>query len=181
MKLDPTPHHPHIVLALNLLSADPPRFHWLIFVPTPGQGDEKVQTGMKLHAVRILELFIDGVPMGDWTFQAMPFTLAASETVVAAAVIGQLRDKTIEQLVELLSKIPMLVPAVDAHREPQFTCRVWVREALRRMHGAGFIHCIDVDAMEAEMLRYGLPAAAAVKNRTFRLAHLFTATNSRTL
>ena len=87
----------------------------------------------------------------------------------------------IQQLVDLLHKIPTItVPDADVHREPEFTCRVWVREALRRMHVAGFIHCRNVDAMEAEMFGHGIPAANTVKNGTFKMAELVPAVNSRT-
>ena len=39
---------------------------------------------------------------------------------------------------------------------------------------------LNVDAMEAEMLGYGIPAANAVKNGTFKLAKLVLDVNSRT-
>ena len=39
---------------------------------------------------------------------------------------------------------------------------------------------LNVDAMEAEMLGYGIPAANAVKNETFKLAGLVPAVHSRT-
>ncbi|KAM5538605.1 hypothetical protein V8D89_007634 [Ganoderma adspersum] len=181
VKLDPTPHYPHIVLGLTLLSANPPRFHWLLFIPYPGQGNDKVQKGIKIHAVYFVELFIDGVPMGTWKFQAAPFTLATSEIVAAAAIIGQIKEKTVDELVKTLSVIPLEIPAMDRGRELVFSCRVWILEALRRLHGAGFIHCPDVNALEEEMWRHRVPAAKAVENGTFELAELVTAKNSRTL
>nr|VWO96038.1 Ubiquitin ligase complex F-box protein GRR1, putative [Ganoderma boninense] len=178
LKIDPTPHYPHIVLALNLIDTNPPLFHWLLFVPKPGQGDSKVQHGIKVHAVQD---YSSGQSAVTWAFEAAPFTLATSGSVTAAAVIGHLKDKTEEQLVNVLATIPMVVPAVDIARENVFDCRVWIREALRRLHGAGFIHCPDVDALEAEMWGYGRPAAGAVEDETFKLAKLVTARNSCTL
>ena len=181
LKLDPTPHYPHIVLALNLLKGPGTRFHWLIFVPDPGQGDDKAQTGIKLHATE-LDPVSDGITLRIWQFEATAFTLATSASVVAAAIIGNLtEDRTVQQLVDLLHKIPTItVPDADIEREPEFTCRVWVREALRRMHIARLIHCRNVDAMEAELLGHGLLAADAVKNGTFKMAELVPAVHSRT-
>ncbi|KAM5538607.1 hypothetical protein V8D89_007636 [Ganoderma adspersum] len=181
-KLDPTPHYPHIVLALNLIpgSGSGSRFHWFIFVPDPGQGDEKVQTGIKIHVTDFFPVF-NRATVRMWQFQDTAFTLATSASGVAAAIVGHLTEnKTVQQLVDLLREIPMSVPEVDIDREPDFSCRVWVREALRRLHGAGFIDCLDVIALENEMQGYGKPAAIAVKNGTFKLAELVRAVNPRT-
>jgi hypothetical protein len=73
----------------------------------------------------------------------------------------------------------MAVPAADAAREPAWTCRVWAREARRRMHAAGFVDCPDVDAMEDEMWGYGQEAARRVEERRWDGATLYVARNSR--
>ncbi|KAJ7871478.1 hypothetical protein B0H14DRAFT_2345128, partial [Mycena olivaceomarginata] len=36
--------------------------------------------------------------------------------------------------------------------EERFTCRVWLREGLRRFHTARIMQCPDVDALQTEML-----------------------------
>lgn len=74
----------------------------------------------------------------------------------------------------------MAVPEADRAREPVFTCRVWVREAVRRMHAGGYVQlCPDVDALEEEMWRYGRAAARAIEEGTFEVAALVQAVTSR--
>lgn len=168
----PTPSYPQIILTLNLMSTTPPRFHWYIFVPHAEEAGKAVQTGHKLHA-------IDNAQNGaakSWAFDATEVALATEMAVAAAAVIGEVRsESSLQELEDLLKTIPLAVPAVDAQREPAFTCRVWVREALRRMHKHGFIHCPDVDALESEMWEYGRAAAQAIEDDIFTTAVLHVA------
>ncbi|PIL22948.1 hypothetical protein GSI_15644 [Ganoderma sinense ZZ0214-1] len=112
-KLEPTPRYPHIILALNIVSITPPRFHWLIFVPAPGEDEDEVEVevGTKVHAIRLFRrAFGSPNPAEIWRFEATTFTLSTSGSVVAAAIIGQLKDKTEKQLVDLLEEIPMDIP-----------------------------------------------------------------------
>ncbi|KAL1944667.1 hypothetical protein VTO73DRAFT_3097 [Trametes versicolor] len=134
--------------------------------------------GIKLHA-------ITNDKQGDdkrWSYDRTLLALATSPAVAAAAIIGRLPDgKSVDDLNALLRQIPMEVPQVDRERELTWTCRVWIREALRRMHVRGYIHCEDVDAMEEEMWRYGKEAAAKIEDDTFEVASLVVALHSRAL
>lgn len=55
----------------------------------------------------------------------------------------------------------MKVPEIDKERESKFTCRVWFREAIRRLNAPGVIKCTNVDALEQEVYQYALPNQAA--------------------
>ena len=188
LRIQPLPRYPDIVLALNVIDTDPPRFHWYIFVPNAADAHLDVQSGLKLHATT------DYSPSGTerlWCFDATPTTLATDEGgLAAAATIGRLgleqqqqlegRYRSQAALRDMLARIPMaVVPEADRAREPTFTCRVWVREALRRMHKEGYVWCPDVDALEEEMWRYGRAAARAIEDDTFTGAALVDAVASR--
>ena len=118
--------------------------------------------------------------MGEWKYECSEYILVSSRSVAAAASIGKLtQNHTFEDFNAILREIPMAVPAVDELREPVWSCRVWVREALRRLHNAGYIECSDVDAMEEEMLGYGRAAAAGIESDEFSIAALVKARNSK--
>lgn len=55
-----------------------------------------------------------------------------------------------------------VVPEVDRRREERFTCRVWFREAIRRLVENNILHCLDVDALEAELISLSSPSAEGV-------------------
>ena len=187
LRIQPLPRYPDIVLALNVIDTDPPRFHWYIFVPNAADAHLDVQSGLKMHATT------DYSPSDTerlWCFDATPTTLATDEGgLAAAATIGRLgleqqqlegRYRSQAALRDMLAQIPMaVVPEADRAREPTFTCRVWVREALRRMHKEGYVRCPDVDALEEEMWRYGRAAARAIEDDTFTVAALVDAVASR--
>lgn len=59
-------------------------------------------------------------------------------------------DNEYNAIVTLLKAIPLTIPDVDTHVEPVFTCRVWFKEAVRRLHNDGYVDCPDVYAFEAE-------------------------------
>lgn len=120
----------------------------------------------------------DGAWINDWGYESTKFTLNTSHTVAAAALLGRLPSgKTVEDLDQLLAEIPMSVPAVDQARERDFTCRIWIREAVRRMHAHRYIHCPIVDALEEEMRRYGMERSNNLTSVT--CASLVSAVNSR--
>ncbi|PIL22946.1 hypothetical protein GSI_15642 [Ganoderma sinense ZZ0214-1] len=204
LRIQPLPRYPDIVLALNVIDTDPPRFHWYLFVPdVPNAADAhldvRLQRGLKMHATT------DYSPSDAerlWCFDATPTTLATDEGgLAAAATVGRLGigidpepdlsntdtgsvrpvsvPRSQEGLREMLARIPMAVPEADGERERVFTCRVWVREALRRMHEEGYVDCPDVDALEEEMWRYGRAAARAIEDDTFSVAELVEAVASR--
>ncbi|KAH9901581.1 hypothetical protein C8Q73DRAFT_786939 [Cubamyces lactineus] len=174
--LRPVPSHPDILLALDLMSTTEPRFHWYLFIPDAPttSPDRNPHGGIKLHA-------ITNGKQGEekrWSYDRTPLSLATSPAVAAAAIIGRLpQGKTVDDLDALLQGIALEVPEVDREREPVFTCRVWIREALRRMHAGGYIARNDVDAMEEEMWGYGKAAAAQIEDDTFECAVLEDAMN----
>ena len=51
---------------------------------------------------------------------------------------------------EVLKPIPMSIPSIDKDIEPKFTCRVWWREAIRKLSSFGLIDCMDVELLEKE-------------------------------
>ncbi|KAH9846325.1 hypothetical protein C2E23DRAFT_744335 [Lenzites betulinus] len=174
--LDPLPRYPEIILALNVLDPRPPLFHWVLYVSVPGATRDRLSAGTRMHLV--CGLAPDGKTK-VWSFTHSTYVLGTSMTVAAAAVIGRLPPgRTVRDLVGLLQEIPMAVPEVEAQREQRFTCRVWIREAVRRMHTRKYICCPDVYALEAEMLQYAEEFLKAVRERTPWLARLVTAVNS---
>lgn len=129
---------------------------------------------MKLHAIGDLSTAT------GWSYDRISLDLLNSPAVASAAIVGSLRSNTtIDDLDKLLSPIPMEVPEVDRYREPRFTCRVWCREALRRMNDAKILVCEDVDSMEEEMWEYGRAAAKEIEEDVFEGAKLWKARNSR--
>ncbi|OBZ72863.1 hypothetical protein A0H81_06847 [Grifola frondosa] len=170
LDIRPEPQYPDILVSLHLINTNPPRFHWALFVPDP-----VVSTGTKFHAVTDHSEPGSGIFTYDKSITVLP----SDRGVATAAIIGSLGSRSVNDLDTLLSSIPCnTVPSVDREREPRFTCRVWLREAVRRMHGAGFIRCADVDALEKEILFYGEKAAQEIDNDTFEYATLHQSLHS---
>ncbi|EIW64769.1 uncharacterized protein TRAVEDRAFT_42187 [Trametes versicolor FP-101664 SS1] len=183
IRLRPLPEYPEIILALNIKHnnstlAGNVEFHWLLWVPDRGATRERLSPGTKMHALGRRLRGNDGAWIHDWGYESTKFTLNTSHTVAAAAILGRLpTGKTVEDLDQLLAVIPMSVPAVDQARERDFTCRVWIREAVRRMHAHRYIHCPNVDALEEEMRRYGMERSNNLTSVT--CSSLVSAVNSR--
>lgn len=164
--VDPLPVYPDIIISLLYMGSEPLRFHWILFIQSPNS-----TSGTKFHATGYGD---------DWKYERISYDLQFDVGVSAGAIIGKLSiNRTLDQLDALLKEIPMKVPNVDVQREPRWTCRVWIREALRHMHHAGFIDCPDVDVLEAEMWELGKVAAKAIDDETFTVAKISTAKNSR--
>lgn len=180
VKLKPLPQHSDIILALTFIDHRIPIFHWLLFIAERDQNnlEDAILSGHKIHAR--LDRSIRDVQ--TWHFESTEFTLATSASIAAAAVIGQLKnDGSIRDLECLLERIPLSIPDEDVGREKEFTCRVWIRQALRAMNSAGFIYCPNVNKLEAEMKNYGRVAQRMLLQRKFSFAALVHADNSRTL
>ncbi|KAL1952059.1 hypothetical protein VTO73DRAFT_1208 [Trametes versicolor] len=183
IRLRPLPAYPEIILALNMKMDETtlegtPTFHWHIWVPDRDATRERLCAGTKMHALGRRSRNPDGTLTERWGYESTEFTLTTSHTVAVAAILGHLpAGKTVVDLDQVLSEIPMSVPVVDQGREREFTCRVWIREAMRRMHAHRYIHCPNVDALEAEMLRYGTEAYNNHANT--QCASLVSAVNSR--
>ena len=52
----------------------------------------------------------------------------------------------------------------DQNEESESLCRVWWREAIRRLDAEGIIQCPDVEKLEKECLEYALGNQASVPN-----------------
>ena len=88
-----------------------------------------------------------------WSYDRIGLSLATSPAVAIPAIIGHLPiGKTVGDLDQLLQRMPMAVPDVEGEREQTWSCRVRIREALRRIHAhRRYVVCDDVDAMDEEM------------------------------
>ncbi|KAK0242672.1 hypothetical protein EDD85DRAFT_918880 [Armillaria nabsnona] len=148
--ITPQPTSTDILITLQLMITVPPRFHWAICVGDPS--DSTPCCGIKFHAITDGQQTETG-----WSYDRTGFRIDAVDSGVAAALA--------EDLDNVLKNIPMVVPAIDGEREPRFSCRVWCREALRRLDIEGIITCTDIDAMEKEMREYGEAAADILENR----------------
>ncbi|KAI0338608.1 hypothetical protein BDW22DRAFT_689171 [Trametopsis cervina] len=163
--IEPLPVYTAIIVSLQCLGGSPPRFHWIIFVQDPSS-----EVWSKFHATFVLN---------KWNYERNPFSLQQSDAVAAATIIGSLGSRTSDDLHHILKEIPMKIPDVDISNEPRFTCLVWLREALRRIHNAGIIYCPDENATERELIRYGNIAAQCTEDDFFRKARLHKAESSR--
>ncbi|OSX61551.1 hypothetical protein POSPLADRAFT_1144713, partial [Postia placenta MAD-698-R-SB12] len=121
-------------------------FHWMLALP--GAGEEPASR----HN-----------PRGRWQFQAGDHNLPQSETLCTVIRIGSRGMTTPAQIRRIVEGIGMnVVPEVDRRREERFTCRVWFREAIRRLVENNILHCLDVDALEAELISLSSPSAEGV-------------------
>ncbi|THH18528.1 hypothetical protein EW146_g2476 [Bondarzewia mesenterica] len=175
--ITPLPTHPSLVLTLDLIDTTPARFHWALFVPSPTDSeiDDHACRGTRFHAIG------DQTITAGWAYDRVEsYALGEFVGLAAAAVIGSLKDgRTVDDLHVLLRDIPMTVPDVDVEHESKWTCRVWAREALRRMHKVGIVACIDVDALEEEMWVYGRHAAETIEKGKWEGAQLVWARHSK--
>ncbi|EED83438.1 predicted protein [Postia placenta Mad-698-R] len=126
-------------------------FHWMLALPGAG---EEPGADLKLHVNN---------PRGRWQFQAGDHNLPQSETLCTVIRIGSRGMTTPAQIRRIVEGIGMnVVPEVDRRREERFTCRVWFREAIRRLVENNILHCLDVDALEAELISLSSPSAEGV-------------------
>ncbi|KAJ3836834.1 hypothetical protein F5878DRAFT_540611 [Lentinula raphanica] len=115
-------------------------FHWTIFVVIDHT------RAYKLHAKQYGNY---------WAFEDPPRfqNLLQSFTLSAMVRIGNFND-SYNRMVALLREIPMTVPAHEVliiHTNV-FHCRVWFREAIRKLHDNGYIYCPNVWALYDECM-----------------------------
>ncbi|KAJ7882215.1 hypothetical protein B0H14DRAFT_2282242, partial [Mycena olivaceomarginata] len=117
-------------------------FHWTICLPTT------TTTAKKLHA--------KGITATNFIFESPPvdIRLPTSRTISVALKIG-VDQNAVDAVIALLARIPLVTPAAEAQLGIQFNCLVWFRQAIRCLHDNDYLHCPDVDALEAECRRYG--------------------------
>lgn len=169
MPLSSRAQYPNIYLTIHIRPASyPDRYHWGIFVPHPPYSSltqsNSEECGVNFHV-------IDYSQPPYWRYEAdYNYNLNSSAYVAAAIGIGRLRrGMSVDRLHQLLSRIPMdLVPNQDLGNEPGFTCRVWVREAIRVLDRAGIIQCDSVDELEWELKGYGERARHHLNRGYFR-------------
>ncbi|KAI0643872.1 hypothetical protein C8Q79DRAFT_872717, partial [Trametes meyenii] len=143
---------PLIVVGLNILNPTIGQYHWYIYVADPptAPGQAPIETGTMFHAVSLADPQ-HGIPQGTWRYERRDgWSIAQTKRIAVALAIGQMGNHTITDLHSLLSAIPMTVPQADFTTELAFTCRVWIREAVRTLHARGWINCPDVNPLEAE-------------------------------
>ncbi|KAF8643170.1 hypothetical protein AX16_009212 [Volvariella volvacea WC 439] len=133
IKLHPIPQFPSIVLALAGINTITQRYHWYFFVPDQSVADTAEESpgllGTKYHVTNTGE----AGELTPWRYESSRFMLASSASLMAAAVI------------------PISLSPEDAQQQ-SFTCRTWVREAMRRLTDAKITNCFDIDELEREML-----------------------------
>ena len=71
-------------------------------------------------------------------------------------ISGNIGPRSLDEVTGLLKDIPLAIPDSDKNTEPRFSCRVWLREAVRHLDAAGLINCSDINALEAECRSYAL-------------------------
>ena len=64
-------------------------------------------------------------------------------------------DNSIKCIDALFKAIPLTIPPSDVGRESTFTCRVWVKLAVRVLVENDIVKCLDVDALEREIIEIG--------------------------
>ncbi|TFY62519.1 hypothetical protein EVJ58_g3825 [Rhodofomes roseus] len=96
---------------------------------------QDTEKGIIFHASRPNENEID-----KWQFYTSEWNPFTSQSCLTLALIGRVVDfepenpsHSVDAMRECLQAIPMTIPPQDVGREPMFTCRVWFREALRRL------------------------------------------------
>ncbi|KIY50003.1 hypothetical protein FISHEDRAFT_40143 [Fistulina hepatica ATCC 64428] len=90
----------------------------------------------------------------DWRYECVRWSGFDTDVRgISYSKIGQLDlDFDVRFIEEYVKDMPMSVPPIDRSREPRFTSRVWFREAVRVLHGAGmFVRCDQVDRLEHEL------------------------------
>ncbi|KZT57482.1 hypothetical protein CALCODRAFT_483153 [Calocera cornea HHB12733] len=108
-------------------------YHWLIVSTAEGVSP------FCFHAAQI----------PGWHYERKIWDMARSQTSVIGVKIGEYIDANTVDAV--LAPVPMSTPAEEG--DVEFTCRIWVRAAIRHLHSLGMINCPNVDDLQAEANR----------------------------
>ncbi|KAH7910986.1 hypothetical protein BJ138DRAFT_1063969 [Hygrophoropsis aurantiaca] len=147
-------------ICICLFSRGDGKFHWAIIIPV---GYKQAQ---KFH--------ITNLHGPSWVFESVSEMVSASETACIVAKIGSLGIHTVEDINNRVKNIPLISTAADS-AEP-FTCRIWVRYAVRALHDTGYINCPNVLALENEIRVVGESNdAETIQGKGYKL---YTASNS---
>jgi len=60
---------------------------------------------------------------------------------------GNLRDRKLEDVVELFKNIPLTLPDCNKEIDHCFHCHVFLKQCIQSMYGSGIINCPDADAI----------------------------------
>ncbi|KAI5899034.1 uncharacterized protein SCHCODRAFT_02660710 [Schizophyllum commune H4-8] len=119
-------------ICLTLASRGDGTFHWTITLPH----DENA--GLKLHASN---------KQGPWRFLAEEYTYKSTPELCIIMKIGHLGSHTPESVKRMVEALPMDVLEPFAAKEPRFTCRVWVKQAIVLLNENDVLH-VDVEDVE---------------------------------
>ncbi|KAJ3997597.1 hypothetical protein F5050DRAFT_1711170 [Lentinula boryana] len=116
-------------------------FHWAIYLVLNNE------RGYKIHATT-------HGGRTPWEYECVEWNGPDSVLAVVFTLIGHLDDDfNVDHLQLYVKDIPMNIIPRNQQGEPEFTCRVWFKEAIRQLHASGmFVKCPDVDALERELV-----------------------------
>ncbi|KAG7444367.1 uncharacterized protein BT62DRAFT_1077709 [Guyanagaster necrorhizus] len=96
---------------------------------------------MKIHATA-------PSPDQQWLLEAVEHDITGRDFVDCTMPVPS------DNIIDLLCTVPLEMPAIDVDIEPKFSCRVWRKQAVHMLSGAGLLRCNDVYALEAEIVGY---------------------------
>lgn len=130
----------------------PGRFHW----------------GLYLKLSRNLG-FVAHAQHPDWSLSSLDWemeytqkaTLESSVNLILALKVGTLQTSKYSSYERNLRE-PALM---NESESSDFSCRIWVKRALKQLHEEGFVECDDVDAVEAEAIEFGTDSEREFRGR----------------
>ncbi|KAI0633086.1 hypothetical protein C8Q77DRAFT_1158508 [Trametes polyzona] len=134
-------HEPGNIHAALCDTGNVGEFHWVIYLCTTNR------QGYKFHAHNKMNT-------EPWRYHTDLWDGMDSRSCIAFTKIGRLaQGQTHHDIDAVVRTIPMAVPDVDRPRfHRSFTCLVWFREALRRLHTAGIIGVVDLAKLEEKLV-----------------------------
>lgn len=125
---------------LSLRGANP-GFHWAIFVPT------NTPSGYIWHAVN---------RTGGWELEAKESKdVPTSLDLCLSLKFGTVNSSNWNLVQDTLNANPA-DGQPSSNTNEQFTCRVWVKDALYALQNAGIIHLVKpIDVIETQAIEYG--------------------------
>ncbi|KXN81841.1 hypothetical protein AN958_03610, partial [Leucoagaricus sp. SymC.cos] len=128
----------------------PGLLHWQLYVV------EDPESGWRVHATT--------KNSDNFCFAKDNWRYLEDGISIAFVKIGQIGgESSVNKLVEYVKDIPMdIVPGNQKDSESKFSCRVWVKEAIRILDSIGvFVRCPDIGALVQEVNEQ----AAAAENQ----------------
>lgn len=138
-------------------------YHYMIALYGVGEGN----TAIKLHVNNLT---------GDFAFDTGSYNLLGSLTLCTLIKIGTRGQVSPAEIRAIVEAIPLEVPPADQATEKTFDCRVWFREAVRRLDANGILTCPDIDALEIELERLADPNARSILQGIGRFTYFVATT-----